>query len=81
MSSKAKEKKEHILSKVNVESIIFFRESISCIVQSFASFFGDNENKDLYTGEENIPFNQRHPIFKAIMKLEFQEALRDFTRT
>lgn len=33
---------------------------------------------DIYTGEEKIQFSDRHPIFKTLMKLEFEEVLRNF---
>ena len=36
--------------------------------------------KDIYSGEEQISFNERHPIFKALMKLEFEEVLRKVLR-
>jgi len=40
---------------------------------------------DIYSGEETIRFDNRHPIFKTLMKLEFEEEfediLRSFTRT
>ena len=34
---------------------------------------------DIYSGEENIQFNNRHPIFKTLMKLEFEDILRSFS--
>jgi hypothetical protein len=34
---------------------------------------------DIYTGEEIIQFNNRHPIFKTLMKLEFEDILRSFS--
>lgn len=36
------------------------------------------EESDIYTGEEVIRFNNRHPIFKALMKLEFEEVIRNY---
>ena len=33
---------------------------------------------DIYSGEETLRFNNRHPIFKTLMKLEFEEVLRSF---
>jgi len=36
---------------------------------------------DIYSGEETIRFDNRHPIFKTLMKLEFEDVLRSFTRT
>jgi hypothetical protein len=39
-----------------------------------------NKLKDLYSGNEQIEFNNRHPIFKTLMKLEFEDILRSFQR-
>jgi len=33
---------------------------------------------DIYSGDENIHFNDRHPIYKTLMKLEFEDVLRSF---
>ena len=33
---------------------------------------------DIYSGEEIIRFDNRHPIFKTLMKLEFEDVLRSF---
>ena len=33
---------------------------------------------DIYSGKEIINFNNRHPIFKTLMKLEFEEVLRKY---
>ena len=35
---------------------------------------------DIYSGEEVIQFNNRHPIFKTLMKLEFEDAIRSFSK-
>ena len=35
---------------------------------------------NIYSGEESIRFNNRHPIFKTLMKLEFEDVLRSFTQ-
>ena len=35
---------------------------------------------DIYSGGETIRFDNRHPIFKTLMKLEFEEVLRSFRR-
>ena len=34
---------------------------------------------DIYSGEETIRFDNRHPIFKTLMKLEFEDILRSFS--
>ena len=33
---------------------------------------------DIYSGEESIGFNNRHPIYRALMKIEFEEVLRSY---
>ncbi len=38
------------------------------------------ELPDIYSGEENLRFDNRHPIYKTLMKLEFEDVLRSFTR-
>ena len=35
-------------------------------------------NADIYTGSETMQFNNRHPIFKALMKLEFEDVIRNY---
>lgn len=39
------------------------------------------ELKDIYFGNEQIEFNNRHPIFKTLMKLEFEEVLRKYHKS
>ncbi len=38
------------------------------------------EISDIYSGEETIRFDKRHPIYKTLMKLEFEDILRRFPR-
>lgn len=35
---------------------------------------------DIYSGEETMRFDNRHPIFKTLMKLEFEDILRSFSK-
>jgi len=37
-------------------------------------------NIDIYSGNETIRFDDRHPIYKTLMKLEFEDILRSFPR-
>ena len=39
-----------------------------------------NIQQDLYSGEETIRFDNRHPVFKTLMKLEFEDVLRSFPK-
>ena len=36
------------------------------------------EKSDIYSGEETIRFNNRHPIYRALMKIEFEDVLRNY---
>ncbi|MBY9014348.1 MAG: hypothetical protein KGD68_01520 [Candidatus Lokiarchaeota archaeon] len=38
------------------------------------------EISDIYSGEESIRFDNRHPIYRTLMKLEFEDVLRSFSR-
>ena len=80
MSFKIKEKKEHNINPNYDQKGLDFRETLSQIVQSYASIFTIKKKPDIYSGKENIPFDQRHPIFKSIMRLEFQDDIRLFER-
>jgi hypothetical protein len=73
MSSNIKEKKEHPFD-------LEFHKMLSQIVQPYSSLFAIKERRFIYSGEETIPFCQRHPTFKTLMKLEFQDALCQFKR-
>ena len=35
-------------------------------------------DQDIYCGNENLTFRERHPIYKTLMKLEFEDILRNF---
>lgn len=44
------------------------------------NFLNKLEKPDIYLSNENLPFKERHPIFRTLMKLEFEVALRNFQR-
>lgn len=78
MSSESfKKKKEE-----NIGFDIFPEKSLeitlSEIVIPFSSFIEKKMCSDIYKGYEKIPFQQRHPIYKAILKIEFEEAVQEF---
>jgi hypothetical protein len=39
-----------------------------------------NPQKDIYQGNEHITFENRHPIYKTLLKLEFEEAIREYMK-
>lgn len=34
--------------------------------------------EDIYSGNEDIDFKDRHPTYKALLKLEFEEAINSY---
>ena len=36
------------------------------------------EISDIYSGEETLRFVNRHPIYKSLMKIEFEEVIRKY---
>ena len=36
---------------------------------------------DIYSGEEIMRFNNRHPVYKSLMKLEFENVLRNYPKS
>jgi len=37
-------------------------------------------NLDIYSGTEQMRFNNRHPIYKALLKIEFEDAMRKYLK-
>jgi len=54
--------------------------SLTSNIKSFKFGIIDNDKADIYSGEEIIRFNNRHPIFKTLMKLEFEDVIRSFPK-
>ncbi|MFX1357191.1 MAG: hypothetical protein ACFFA8_07875 [Promethearchaeota archaeon] len=50
----------------------------SNVIIPFSEFFNKETRKDIYDGNEKLPFNKKHPIFKALMRIEFEDAMRKF---
>lgn len=42
----------------------------------FSTFFKNNNGKDVYSGFEKIPFKERDPDYKMILKEEFANNLK-----
>jgi hypothetical protein len=39
-----------------------------------------SSDSDIYSGNEKIKFNNRHPIYKTLLKLEFEDAIREYMK-
>ncbi|MFX0020523.1 MAG: hypothetical protein ACFFB1_15045 [Promethearchaeota archaeon] len=46
----------------------------------YSNFYKLKQNEDIYSGNEQIPFKERHPIFKCLLRLEFEEAVREYLK-
>ena len=49
-------------------------------VVSFSQFAGVSTTKFIYTGEERIPFQERHPEYQVIFRHEFADLIRSLKR-
>ena len=53
-----------------------FNNELQKSIIPFSSIFKTKRINDIYTGNEKIPFKDRHPTYKALLKLEFEEAIK-----
>ena len=53
----------------------------SKIVIPFSKFFSKQLREDIYIGNEKIPFKRKHPVFKALMRVEFEDAMKEYLKT
>lgn len=72
-------KLEEIFQKIlnNEYEIDFERKvDISQFVIPFSIIFKNYKTPDVYSGTEKIPFNERDPEYKMILRQEFADFLR-----
>jgi len=53
-----------------------FNDDQQKFIIPFSSIIKRKRVNDIYTGNEKIPFKDRHPIYKALLKLEFEETIK-----
>ena len=53
-----------------------FNDDQQKFIIPFSSIIKRKRVNDIYTGNEKIPFKDRHPTYKALLKLEFEEAIK-----
>lgn len=80
MSSGSIEKKEKEIVSIEVKNEGSFAYMLSEIIIPFSEFLERKRSLYIYSGNESIPFNQRHPIYKSLMKIEFENVIRDFKK-
>ena len=54
-------------------------KSLKHIISSFSNFINESK-KDIYTGDEKIPFKKRNEVYKKIFIYEFEYAIKQFQR-
>lgn len=51
---------------------------LSHTINPFSKLSKKVDIRDIYSGNEKIPFRNRHPIFKSILRIEFEDAIREY---
>lgn len=80
MSLETIKEKSNNLSE-NSEGIIFESKHIFIRVVPFSKLMQSRNRMDIYTGEERIPFEKRDPLYKSILRKEFSNAIKEFSKT
>ena len=74
LEASKKEGQESIIIKIveyeNIEVVL------SNVIIPFSEVMGSSSVPDVYLGYEKIPFEKRYPLYKAIMRQEFADAMR-----
>lgn len=77
MSSQIIKKEKDIEIEVNIRNNLELEYILSQMFIPFSRLLDKNIESDIYTGEEKIPFEQRHPIYKALLRIEFEDDFRE----
>ena len=64
----------------NSDRILIESNFIRLIVP-FSRLMKNRNSVDIYTGEESIPFENRDPLFKSILRKEFSNAIKEFSNS
>jgi len=76
LEASKKEEREPIM--VEIVEYDNFATVLSKMLIPFSEVMGASSTPDVYSGHERIPFEQRDPTYKSIMKQEFYDAMRSF---
>lgn len=63
-----------IIKDVNSNTVF----KISKAVIPFSDVFNKKSKNDIYSGNESIPFRNKNPIFRSLMRIEFEDAMREY---
>ena len=76
MSSKSVDK--NALKIQDHEDIIEEFFNLKNLIISFSEIFGYKKEDYIYSGDEKISFEKRHPLYQIILRKEFGESIRDY---
>jgi hypothetical protein len=66
-------KEKNIENKTEIKSDLEFGYMLTKALIPFSKFLDKSREPDIYNGKEKIPFEKKHPIFKALMRIEFED--------
>ena len=72
-ASKKEKRKSTLMEIVEYDNIEIV---LSKMVIPFSEVMGTPSTPDVYLGHEKIPFEQRDPVYKSMMRQEFADAIR-----
>jgi len=78
MSSRITQKERTDIINIQLENEKPINEIFSDIIIPFSKIFKEDNSNNIYTGSEKMRFSERHPIFKALLKLEFEEVILEY---
>jgi len=73
-----KNKQEPVI--VEVQEYDNIKIILSKIVVPFSEIAKELSAPDIYSGCENIPFENRDPFYKSVIRHEFADAMRSFRK-
>ena len=80
MSSQADRKNKQEPVIVEVQEYDNIKIILSKIVVPFSELAKKVSAPDVYSGCENIPFENRDPLYKSVIRQEFADAMRSFRK-
>jgi hypothetical protein len=80
MSLETVKEKSLNLSKNSARNLIETKNIFIKFFVPFSKLMKNQNQADIYTGEESIPFENRDPLFKSILRKEFSNAIKEFSK-
>ena len=80
MGLEAVKKNKHEPVIIEVQEYDNIKIILSKIVVPFSVIAKEIGAPDLYSGCENIPFENRDPLYKSVIRQEFADAMRSFRK-